>query len=146
MRILVTGSRDWKDRPAITQELMRFIAENCSIVSTNTTLKFDTDDVVIVHGGAAGADQFAEDWARRQGIKSEPHRLTREDWKKNPHAAGLLRNAEMVETGVDVCFAFLMPCLKPGCQRYDGPHYSHGATHCADYAELAGVTTHRIYR
>jgi len=67
----------------------------------------------------------------------------RADWAKYGRKAGPIRNMEMVDSGVDICLAFLMPCIEDNCQRVS-PHYSHGATQCADYAESKGILVRRF--
>lgn len=116
MRILITGSRDWDDVGAVAVALLAQPAIG--------------DEVVIVHGGASGADRIAGHVARNLGWRCEVHLAA---WR--PHGiynpqAGLLRNREMVDLGADVCLAF----IKNG---------SRGATHCAQLAEQAGIPTRR---
>lgn len=138
-RVLVTGSRDWHDRAAVDDMLTAIAAANA----------FSERSTVVVHGGCpTGADRLADDWARRHArrnplIEFERHRA---NWRPNgvfDRAAGFRRNAEMVDLGADVVLAFIAPCSKPDC-REPKPHGSHGATHCADLAEQAGITVRRI--
>jgi len=105
----------------------------------------DTSDVVIVHGGAAGADMMMDTFVANLDppIKTESHPVTRAMWQLNPRVAGYMRNAEMVDLGARVCLAFQMPCRKVDCPRIE-PHKSHGSSHCADYAEAKGITTIRV--
>lgn len=64
--------------------------------------------------------------------------------------AGFRRNAEMVEELAKAIadgspgetLAFIDECAKRSC-RQPRPHGSHGATHCAQLAEKAGVDTRR---
>jgi len=148
MRILVTGSRDWTDRVAISRSILRHVNDACPMVYHHGVPMWrNTDDVVIVHGGARGADQLTEQWATggERPFKTEVYALTRADWQGNPRTAGYIRNAHMVDLGADVCIAFLMPCTKDDCPR-EGLHYSHGATMCSDLAERKGIETYRVYR
>lgn len=114
MRILVTGSRDWDQR----LRLYNVLNEMC-----------DEAFSVIVHGACpTGADQMADDWANAQpDITVERHPA---QWGKFGKGAGFKRNAEMVNLGADLCLAFIK----------DG---SKGATHTANLAERAGITTRR---
>lgn len=122
MRVLVTGSRTWDDRAAIA------VAFNL----------IEDDDVTLVHGTAKGADTLAESVARSRGWKIERHPAQWNthtdrcpDWHlelERCRMAGHRRNAEMVDSGADVCFAFIK----------DG---SPGATACALLADNAGIKT-----
>jgi hypothetical protein len=116
VRILVTGSRDWTDGDLIRQEMRRAVADFGP-----------ADQVVIVHGGARGADAIAESIARGVGLDVECHPAA---WDTRGRAAGIIRNSEMVNAGADVCLAFIR-------------NQSRGATHCADAAEKAGIPTRR---
>lgn len=93
MRILVTGSRDWNDRERVRQELL--------------AAWFDLgepEDIVIVHGGARGADDIAGAFAARQGWKEEVHYA---EWDEYGKVAGPIRNQKMVKRGADIVLAFL---------------------------------------
>lgn len=86
MRVIVCGSRRWRDRKAITDRLAELPA-----------------DSVIVHGNAAGADRIAHQEAQKLGLLVEPHPA---DWEKHGKAAGPIRNREMAQMGGDLCLAF----------------------------------------
>lgn len=146
VRILVTGSRGWRDRQRIYDILNGYADEFGA--------------VTVVHGAnGSGADAMAAGWVRDHGqpllIAAEPHPAA---WDKcapdcrhyvrRPgfcQAAGFRRNAEMVALGADVCLAFTKPCEKKDC-RIAGPHDSHGTSHCADLAEKAGIPVRRFYQ
>ena len=134
-RILVTGSRDWDDVPAVYRALTHAAAEH------------PQQSVVIVHGACPkGADAIAVQWTRicpvqwGKRVSAEAHPA---DWDAYGRAAGMRRNAEMVALGADVCLAFIMPCTDPMCRR-PGAHGSHGASHCAQLAEANGIETRRF--
>jgi hypothetical protein len=127
-RVLVTGSRDWPAAGRIRSELSALADQH-------------PEGLIVIHGDArSGADRMASDWARRE--RNAGRRVTEEthpaNWQRHGGHSGLLRNAEMVALGADLCLAWIMPCVKPYCRRPD-PHGSHGATHCADLAEKAGI-------
>jgi hypothetical protein len=107
--VLVTGSRNWLSESRLCWEL--------------DAIRADWSHMVVVHGGAKGADAMANDWARRNDVPVEVHKAQWSRWGKR---AGLYRNVEMVVAGADVCLAFIR----------DG---SRGATHCASVAAAAGV-------
>jgi len=115
VRILVCGSRTWIDGGVREGALRRVCAA------------YDPQAIVIVHGAAQGADLLAAKFAARHNLQTERHPA---DWQRYGKAAGLIRNAEMVAAGADLCLAFIR----------DG---SRGATHCADLAEKAGIPTRR---
>lgn len=94
LRLLVTGSRRWRDCGLLASELHRVVTEHGGA----------DRGVVLVHGGAAGADGLAGVVAREAGWRAEPHPA---DWARDGRAAGVLRNAVMVKAGADVCVAFL---------------------------------------
>lgn len=128
-RILITGSRTWP-RAAIVWALLDGEVEA-------ELRERDQPGLIVVHGGAVGADRHARDWAR---MTSRHHgvTVTQEEhipqWRPygiyNPQA-GLARNLEMVRLGADVCYAFI----------HNG---SRGATHCAEASEKIGIPTIRV--
>ena len=108
-RILVTGSRDWKDRQTIYKVLDRHSRGG---------------RVTIVHGDCpTGADRMAQDWADMMSQESEKHPA---DWKKYGRAAGPKRNQAMVDLGADICLAFVIPG-------------SRGTIDCMKRAQKAGI-------
>lgn len=135
-RILVTGSRDWRQPERIAWEL------GLAIGAAHRPLA----EVIIVHGGAGGADRMADRIARDHGHLTEIHPA---DWDgpcrdtcQPGHrkmvgyrdwciAAGMYRNEAMVALGADLVLAFIR-------------NGSHGATGCARLAEKAGIPVRRI--
>lgn len=115
MRILVTGSRDWDDRATIYRALEE--------------ARGDTphDQMVLVEGGATGADSIALAYAESMDWGIEEHRAK---WPVYGRRAGIIRNVEMVDAGADICLAFIKD-------------NSPGATHCAGYAEATGIPVKR---
>jgi SLOG family YspA-like protein len=113
MRILITGSRNWTDREAI----------RVAIVGVGRESSVLPQDVVVVHGGARGADLLAADVAQALGCQFEVHHA---DWERYGKRAGIVRNSEMVNLGADVCLAFPLG-------------ESRGTRHCMREAEKAGI-------
>ena len=128
-RILVTGSRDWADENLIAGALLHEVSRRPA-----------SDTIVIVHGAARGADVMANRVALHYEWQIERHPA---DWERFGRQADVIRNAEMVKAGADVCLAWIIPCARPGCGG-GVPHGSHGATHCADLAAKAGIHVRRF--
>jgi hypothetical protein len=85
LRICVSGSREYGN----LENVRRF-------------LETVPEGSVVVHGGARGVDQFAEQVCAELGITTEIHLP---DWEKEGRAAGPLRNRRMVES-CDALVAF----------------------------------------
>lgn len=115
MRILVTGSRDWTDKVTVAQAIREA-----------WLMAGRPYGVVVVHGGARGADYIADVYAKRLGFATEVHDAA---WDTFGKTAGYIRNREMVESNPDLCLAFIR-------------NESKGATMCAALAEKAGIPVH----
>lgn len=123
MRVIVTGSREWGSKP----EHVEIMAQALSNL---------TEDAVVVHGDARGADRMAEyGWAERWSRTTEKHPA---DWKRNgPYydkGAGFKRNEKMVNLGADLVYAFVV--------RDTNGKMSPGTKHCSDYAIKRGIPVH----
>jgi YspA, cpYpsA-related SLOG family len=138
-RVLVTGSRTWSDPAAVRRELLLIWHHDLQ----------QGQPMVVVHGGALGADSYARSWALAMARHGHPVAEERHpaDWAKHGRRAGYVRNAEMVGCGADKCLCFAMPCSKAGCAGRP-PHDSHGAAHCAAHcaalARSAGIELRKI--
>lgn len=85
-RVIVCGSRDWKDRAKIATRLRALPA-----------------NTIVVHGNARGADRIAHQEARKLRLAVEPHPA---NWDRYGRTAGPIRNKEMADAGADLCIAF----------------------------------------
>ena len=115
MRILITGSRDWEDVGFINAVLDDYSGE---------------ENVTLVSGACPkGADLICENYAAWARWRIEEYPAL---WDKYGKRAGMVRNAQMVALGADVCLAFIK-------------NRSPGATHTARMAQEAGIET-IVYR
>ena len=132
-RLLVTGSRMWRDERVVCRELDEVWRE----------VKAEGwETITVVHGACGwgikgpfdpdklwGADKYAHKWAlRTPGAEPEPHPA---NWARYGDPAGPIRNQQMARSGVDLCLAFIR-------------NKSKGATGCANMAYRAGVAVRRI--
>lgn len=136
-RIFVTGSRSWTDAQVLADALLE---------AWHDATQDGYDSIVIVHGGADGADTLADLWARGHGLEVETHPA---DWnhcaddcppghrKRRARGgdycptAGPRRNRRMVDAGADLVVGF---------QR----NGSRGTADCLSRAEAAGLAVRRI--
>jgi len=116
-RVLVTGSRDW-DRPEVIHAALE--TELALAVAAGWQM-------IVIHGGAKGADAQAASWAHGKAVLVEPHHAR---WGLEGRFAGVNRNRRMVNLGADVTLAFIR-------------NGSRGASHCARLAEEAGIPVNR---
>jgi hypothetical protein len=137
-RVLVTGSRTW-DGPDARRVL--YLALTSASLANDMTP--GSGPMIVVHGDCLdGADALTRRWADENGCLQDPHPA---DWMMLGRRAGVIRNAHMVALGAAVCLAFVDPCANAWCTR-PRPHGSHGATHCANLAERAGIPVRRYQR
>lgn len=116
MRVLICGSRDWTDE--------------WPIATLIGGLSAIYKDIVIIHGGATGADSIAGMFGDVyvNEVICEPA-----DWKTHGRAAGPIRNQKMLdEHKPDVVYAF----------RLDGK--SNGTDHMVKIARAARVPTYVV--
>ena len=122
-RILVTGSREFDDRP----QMVRALSDASAIPGRDRQL-------VLRHGGAKGADAIADavwnDWHSLHARWLQPE-VFMADWDRYGKKAGALRNTQMLEDlaegeQVDVVLGF--PLAR-----------SIGTWDCLRKAEAAGI-------
>ena len=87
MKILVCGSRNFKNYDAVISMLWQFQDEIPEVIS----------------GGALGADSLAERWADYFGCKKT---IIKPDWDKHGKSAGMIRNKKMIDLNPDFVIAF----------------------------------------
>jgi hypothetical protein len=133
MRILITGSRTWTQRKPIHEALT---VEAIQARSSR-------DQLVVIHGGANGADSVAEAAVRRLWQAGWPitSDVYHAQWKLYGKRAGSMRNELMVAQKPDLCLAFIHPCAEAGCRRKPKIHDSHGAGNCIALVAKAGIPT-----
>lgn len=153
--VIVTGSKDWKDRNVIFEVLDETLNE----------VESQGFDLEIHVGDAAGADYFTQEWASitngREFLKSDRNRnqsgrvkvevyharwahcssacgaAAGQHMKMNRNggmycpSAGMRRNAWMVARGAWRCIAFILDC-------------SSGSTRCSEMADKAGIDVKRL--
>lgn len=78
-RILVCGGRDYVDRKTLFEVL--------NVEHSANTI------ILLIHGGASGADRLAGEWADVMGV---PCAVYNADWVKHGRAAGPIRNLQML--------------------------------------------------
>lgn len=111
-RVLITGSREWRNGETIRTEFLRLEKQ------------WPNELIVIVHGGARGADTIAKNIAETEyNFETEVHLA---DWGKNGKIAGHVRNQKMVDLGADICLAF-------------SRNNSNGTRSCITKASHAGI-------
>ena len=124
MRVLVTGDRHYKDRHIVGVLLDGF-----------RSLSQDAfEDLVVIDGGASGADSFAREWGL--SYPDVEHITVEADWDRYGKGAGPIRNREMHDGyKPDVVLAF-----------HDDLLASKGTRDMVDYARSKGTVVYHIRR
>lgn len=128
MRVLVCGDRDWTKRHVVDLVLGGLYALHHK----------NPDPLVVIDGGARGADTLACEWA--QGAvaydASVGHEHYPAKWDEHGKAAGPIRNQQMLDEGKpDVVFAF-----------HDDLAASKGTADMVRRAKKAGVPVYVVSR
>lgn len=142
IKVLVTGDREWT-APYVKDA--EFNAKNNQWMSRRQTvreaienLELDLDvplaDIMIIHGGARGADSLANDLATELGCQIRAYPA---QWDVYGKGAGPIRNREMLDKNPDVvkCLAF----------HDDVVGKSKGTLHMCRYARLKNIPV-TVYR
>ncbi len=93
MRVLVCGGRGYTDQSAVWGAL------------DSLHQKSDEEPMVVISGGATGADSLAYEWTiRHPSVKSEVYQA---QWATFGKSAGMIRNSAMLQLGKpDMVLAF----------------------------------------
>jgi hypothetical protein len=86
LRLLVCGSRHWSDARLLAQVIDQVVTEHGR----------GRAGVVLIEGGARGADRLAGELARSRGWQLQDYPA---DWRRHGRAAGPRRNARMLRQG-----------------------------------------------
>jgi hypothetical protein len=127
VRILITGSRTWTDTATI-RDALAAVWHPTNVLLVGCAAGADTlAEQCWTHWGG-DVEQWPADWTGACGTSCPPgHRRVSRGRSICPRA-GQIRNLAMVSAGPDLCLAFIRD-------------HSRGATHCAGWAELAGIPT-----
>jgi hypothetical protein len=115
--VIVCGGRKYADRDRVFVALDRFDEKH--------------KIMLLVHGGATGADTLADEWAQARGVPQLPFPVTKDEWDTYGRAAGPMRNDRMLKLScAQACIAF------PG---------GNGTEDMVQRCEAAGVPVWRPY-
>lgn len=129
MKVLVTGGRGYGVVPKDTNDVAAASAQACREVAALTDALDDLRPKLelVIHGGATGADAWADRWARAKGV---PVKAVSAPWPYMGNGAGVMRNSYMLDQHKpDLVVAF------PGCE---------GTENCIRQALMRGVPVKRI--
>lgn len=123
MRIIIAGSRNFSD-----YELLVCVADQ--IISE---LNCHNETIQIISGGAVGADQLGERYAKQRGYRCMRFPA---DWNKYGRRAGYLRNLQMAEHAISDDSHGVLIAL------WDGE--SKGTGHMINIARTHGLDIHIV--
>ena len=127
MRVLVCGSRTFSDGIIVRNTLDGLL----------WNARERRRQLVVIEGGARGADQLASQWVGAIPERGVEHLLFAADWDKHGGRAGPMRNSLMLREGKpDVVLAFIDKPLEE----------SRGTLDMVTKARKAGVPTYVIRR
>jgi len=90
-KVIIAGGRDFKDLTLL-----------CNTMDALLTRKRLTHKIIVVSGGARGADTIGEQYAKLRGYATI---IMKADWDGIGKAAGIVRNGKMLEiANAVVCF------------------------------------------
>jgi hypothetical protein len=118
-KVLVCGSRFYEDQPEVNRVL--------DIIAS----KKGKHNVLIITGGAIGADEFARKWAVSRKVN---HLVMYAPWEVMDKGAGPWRNRKMLKKKPHLVVAF----------RVNKPGENRGTDDMCDIAENAGIKVKRF--
>lgn len=122
IRVIIAGSRDFNDYEILKEEVGTFL------LHLTVTEKLTVDDeIIIVSGGAKGADKLGERYAKEHGYHCE---IYIPNWSIGKQA-GILRNIDMAKVS-QACIVFNL-------------NNSKGSAHMSDYASKQGLITKVVH-
>lgn len=127
MRVVVTGDRHWDDK---------WIIERMLTAMADVADRVD-EDLVVIEGGARGADLIAQRW-HEHGPEDDGivHVTVEAEWDVHGHRAGPIRNRRMIdEYEPDVVLAF-----------HDDLNESKGTKNCVAYAKEKRIPVYLVSR
>lgn len=86
-RVIIAGSRAFTD--------YNLLKNKCDFYLQRKLLDPNTE-VIVISGGASGADTLGEKYAKERNLRVERYNA---DWKKYGKSAGYRRNKQMAEVG-----------------------------------------------
>jgi len=95
IKLGIVGSRDFKNYMFLKSKLTELFEKN----------KWEFPPQCVVSGGARGADNLAEIWAKEHDIEMV---VLKPDWQKYGKGAGIMRNTDIVNGSTHIV-AFVMP-------------------------------------
>jgi predicted Rossmann-fold nucleotide-binding protein len=93
LTIMVTGGRKFMDKATLYRIL------------TTLLKRYLGTKIVVIHGGARGADKIASEWVSAASAWPVSERVYLPDWNTLGKFAGPVRNTAMVAAKPDVCVA-----------------------------------------
>jgi hypothetical protein len=126
VKVLITGSREWRDRWAVEDVLNRLLRRYGVFT--------------LIEGEARGADKLSGVWAARHlpedSLVKVP--VTPQEWDLHGNGAGHKRNQRMVNMGPDMVLVFALACTSSRCRRPE-EHATHGTEGCVAMARKANI-------
>jgi hypothetical protein len=102
LRVLVCGGRNYNNTQKI-YEILDILYE-VSQQSKNGSINLSKNKIVLIQGGAKGADRIASMWAKDRNVEQEEYLA---DWDTYGKSAGFIRNSLMLKVGKpDMVIAF----------------------------------------
>ena len=121
IRVIIAGSRDFNDYEVLRGEVDMFVEQ---LRDRKDIL--DDDSVIVVSGGARGADKLGERYAKERGYHCE---IYVPNWSVGKQA-GILRNIDMAKVS-QACIVFNV-------------NNSKGSRHMVDHARKQGLITKEV--